>query len=566
MKEFLIILGLIIVAAAIKTALDERKNRKKFLQEMTDRFGAYEPNEMSPLRMDRVTHYHSFKKKENVIDDITFKDLNLEALYKKINVCRTFYGEEVLYDILRSPEFEEAPLKERDELVSFLYDNPDVAAQLSLYLSDIGREDVLPLCDCMSELEQLKSRTNLGRMIFTEFLCFLAGIGSVVLIFINPMAGFFAFFAVLFINLCVYFYRQRRIEGYARCIISVIRLIDSVRYLAKLSGDDVAGQRIAGMNSLCDKIASIKKGSFLLVSGRSGTGNLTDVVLDYFRMYLHLDLLRFYTMLGEVTQKKDDIIALSEMAGELDACVALASYRKSLVKWCRPKFTGAGKDGLYYKAEGLYHPLVKACVENDADFSKCVLLTGSNASGKSTYLRSVALGALMGQTIYTVCAGSYEAPFFVTATSMAVSDDVLVGDSYYMAEIKSLKRIMDLSGQGVPLLCVIDEVLRGTNTAERVAASTEILLQLSKKSLCFAATHDLELAGLLEDSFDNYHFSEDVDTDSGDISFGYKLMRGFAKSRNAIKLLILMGYDEEITDRAIDRCRTFLEDGVWKKI
>ena len=172
----------------------------------------------------------------------------------------------------------------------------------------------------------------------------------------------------------------------------------------------------------------------------------------------------------------------------------------------------------------------------------------------------------MGQTIYTVCAASYEAPFFVTATSMAVSDDVLAGDSYYMAEIKSLKRIMDLSRQDVPLLCVIDEVLRGTNTAERVAASTEILLQLSKRSLCFAATHDLELAGLLEDSFDNYHFSEDVDTESGDISFGYKLMSGFAKSRNAIKLLILMGYDEEITDRAIERCRTFLTEGVWKKI
>ncbi len=562
MKGFLIILGLILMAAAVKTALDDRKKRKKYLNELREKFGSLEPNEMSPLRLERVTHYHLGLERENGVDDITFRDLSMQALYEKINVCRTFYGEEVLYDMLRSPCMDETVLRERDELVSFLYDDPDHSAHLGLILSDIGREDILPLCDCMRALETLYNNSDTGRIIFTEVLCLLAGIGSVVLIFVRPMAGFFVFFAVLFINLCVYFYRQRKIEGYARCIISVIRLIDSVRHLKKMSGENAAGLRIAEMNSVCDRIASLKRGSFLLVTGRSGTGNLTDVILDYFRMYLHVDLIRFYSMLKEVMDKKEDILSLSRQAGELDACLALAAYRRSLKVWCRPSFS-AERSG-YYRAKGLYHPLVKACVENDADFSKSVLLTGSNASGKSTFLRSVALGAIMGQTLYTVCAKSYEAPFFVTATSMAISDDVLAGDSYYMAEIKSLKRIMDLTGGEKPLLCVIDEVLRGTNTAERVAASTEILSHLSKHSLCFAATHDLELAGLLEEEFVNYHFSEDVDTDSGDISFGYKLMPGWAKSRNAIKLLILMGYDEEITDRAIDRCRTFLDKGVWK--
>ena len=213
---------------------------------------------------------------------------------------------------------------------------------------------------------------------------------------------------------------------------------------------------------------------------------------------------------------------------------------------------------------GLCHPLISGCVSNDLDTASCVLLTGSNASGKSTFLRSVSLAAVMAQTIYTVNAEEYQAGIFRVATSMSISDDVLSGDSYYMAEIKSIKRIMAWAEDEVRLLCAIDEVLRGTNTAERIAASAEILTRLSKSSLCFAATHDLELATLLEGSFVNYHFTEEVDAKEGDITFSYKLLPGMAQSRNAIRLLSLMGYDGEIVKRAEERCDRFIREGVWK--
>ena len=113
------------------------------------------------------------------------------------------------------------------------------------------------------------------------------------------------------------------------------------------------------------------------------------------------------------------------------------------------------------------------------------------------------------------------------------------------------------------MLCFVDEVLRGTNTVERIAASTQILKSLHKPGVCcFAATHDVELTGLLEAEYENYHFEEQIA--DGDISFPYLLMPGRATSRNAIRLLEMMGYSEEIIKKADDQAAEFLKTGVWK--
>ena len=112
------------------------------------------------------------------------------------------------------------------------------------------------------------------------------------------------------------------------------------------------------------------------------------------------------------------------------------------------------------------------------------------------------------------------------------------------------------------MLCFVDEVLRGTNTVERIAASTQILKSLSQTGiLCFAATHDIELTELLQEDYDNYHFEEDVR--DGDVFFNYKLKQGKASTRNAIKLLELMGYDRDIIEKASRQAERFVTEGTW---
>ena len=130
----------------------------------------------------------------------------------------------------------------------------------------------------------------------------------------------------------------------------------------------------------------------------------------------------------------------------------------------------------------------------------------------------------------------------------------MAGESYYIAETKSLKRILDALKEDSAVLCVVDEVLRGTNTVERIAASSVVLQVMAEAgALCLAATHDIELCDLLSDSYDLYHFEEQVG--EGEMIFDFLLREGRATSRNAILLLRLMGFDEELVQRAFSRAQ-----------
>ena len=178
----------------------------------------------------------------------------------------------------------------------------------------------------------------------------------------------------------------------------------------------------------------------------------------------------------------------------------------------------------------------------------------------------VAINAILAQTIHTCSARSYEGGCYRIFSSMALRDDLANGESYYIVEIKSLKRIMDaaLDASASPLLCFVDEVLRGTNTVERIAASTQILHQLSIRRgvYCFAATHDIELTHLLDGDYDNYHFEEDVK--DHDVLFSYHLMSGRAQSRNAIKLLEVIGFTQDITQKSQKMAECFIKTGKWE--
>ena len=215
------------------------------------------------------------------------------------------------------------------------------------------------------------------------------------------------------------------------------------------------------------------------------------------------------------------------------------------------------------EVKNVYHPLIKKPVANSISTKHNVLLTGSNASGKSTFLKTIAVNALLSQTIYTSVSDYYKAPVYRIYSSMALRDDLSNSNSYYIVEIKSLKRILDAANkEGHPVLMFVDEVLRGTNTVERIAASSEILKSVSaSKALVFAATHDIELTTLLSGQYDNYHFQEKVTDD--EVIFDFKLYSGPATTRNAIKLLKTIGYNSDIIHAAENSARYFLENGKW---
>jgi len=290
-------------------------------------------------------------------------------------------------------------------------------------------------------------------------------------------------------------------------------------------------------------------------------GSLGEVLLDYIRMLTHIDLIKFNSMIKGIQDKQDDVYALFDTLGFIESTISIASFRESLKYWSLPEFDDNLKG---FEVSEVYHPMIAEPVTNSIDVTGNILLTGSNASGKSTFLKTIAINAILSQTINTSLSKHYKAPVFRIYSSMALRDDLANQDSYYIVEIKSLKRIVDATfAQGRPVLAFIDEVLRGTNTVERIAASSEILKSINKNNVvCFAATHDIELTNILKDCYENYHFQEEVTDD--DVKFNYMLFKGPATTRNAIKLLGVIGYNQDIIKGAESRATYFLENGLWK--
>lgn len=235
-----------------------------------------------------------------------------------------------------------------------------------------------------------------------------------------------------------------------------------------------------------------------------------------------------------------------KIVGKIEVSIAIASYREVLPYYTLPELDARNN---CLCIQEVYHPLIEDAVSNSVEFKSHIILTGSNASGKSSFIKAVAINALLAQTIYTCLAEKYSYCFCYPISSMAVKDNIVNGESYFIAEIKSIKKILDKLEKKVPCLCLIDEILKGTNTNERIAASTAIMSYIKDKNyLCIIATHDRELPGLLKGGYRNYHFREDV-TEKG-VEFDYKIHEGIASTTNAIKLLEVLGYDHVIIKEA----------------
>jgi DNA mismatch repair ATPase MutS len=280
-------------------------------------------------------------------------------------------------------------------------------------------------------------------------------------------------------------------------------------------------------------------------------------------VFVYADLIRFWRIRKNLIEHTDDIDRLVYLTGSVDALIAMSGYVESHSDHMSPSVFG---DSTVIDVRDVWHPLLDDPVPNSITVDRSILLTGANASGKSTFLKSMALAAIYAQTFGYVCAGGYHAPICLVSSAMSVKDDVTSGDSYYMAEIKAVKRMMDeyrmKQDNGVSFVCFVDELLSGTNTEERIAACTGILQSMDTEGVrVFAATHDIELTYLLADTYANYHFMEDLS--DGDVKFSYKLQDGPATSRNAIRLLQMLGFDEGIVDKAMDMVKRHGEEGIW---
>lgn len=539
--RFLWLLSLALLFAVISKLFFNQLAYHRLIDKLRSQWGVKQldrKHDFSKIR--RLLSVFPYSPSTFLVDDRTWQDLDMDHIYRRMDRTITFYGQQRLYQLLRNPLFDNHDLTKRAARIELFQNNPYLREKVQVMLSKIGDDDHTGLVDLLwdpSPIWYSRFHWGLSLMFFIALL-------SPLIFLVSITHGVLSILAIFIINSFIYYKVHKRISSNFL----------SIRMLAKLIhwGGKISTVQAPQLNEILIelKTAVNRVHSFLNVTSgiRIGVVNPADPILDallqYINIYFLLEVKGFYRAVKMINEHRTSFQEIFTIIGEIDACLAVASYRDSLQYCCQPQFVEDELQGC-----SLYHPLLETPVANTITIGdKGILITGSNMSGKSTFLRTVGLNALCGQTIYTCFAKDYRAPFVKVLTTIGRSDNIIEGKSYYLEEAKSILRIIQATEQdeNVKSLVILDEIYRGTNSEERIHAGYNVLKYLAKNN-CFVlvATHDLELTQMLEKYYVNYHFREQIG-DYG-LEFDYRLNPGPSQTRNAIALLKILGYPQEIT-------------------
>lgn len=515
-------------------------------------FGAVPDVHYFPEDMVHIRSYFDFRQEHGrdvfLLDEITWNDLEGDAVFRRINPGLTTSGEQYLYYMLRSPAQDAQTYETRRSLIDLMGREEGLRVKLQQILSRLGCTRRADLCGAFAPAER-------GPGWLLVYLALVIAVIAAVcaLPFARERAAM-ALILLLSANAGLHEFRLRRIQQDFATVNYTVGMVQTLERIRRLKRPELDRWLGRGYGALEHLRSVLRVGALPAMTDSGGPGDLLTTLLL-------LDLIAYEFLKNKLGRCHEEVFAVHQELGRLDAAIAVASYRASLPRWAEPELEFSGGPA-HLEIRALVHPLLEEAVPNDFDAGGPLLITGSNASGKSTYLKGAAWNAVLAQSICTCTADDYRASAFRIYTSMALQDDLLSGESYYIVETRSLKRILDAAAEPGPVLCAVDEVLRGTNTVERIAAASAVLETLADRGvLCLAATHDAELTTLLAGRYTACHFTEQLEGD--EISFDYRLRPGPAVTRNAIELLRIMGVEADVVDRARRRAAGYLDTGQW---
>lgn len=555
-QYYILLIAIAAVTIITVSVVKKRSAAKKLRQKIGLKWGKRPAEKYKDEDMQAIASYYDNLSEaecsKTFLDGITWNDLDMDNLFHRLNSTQSTVGEEYLYALLREPVTDSNLLNERNKLAEFFQNNDEHRISLQYLLAMLGKKRFSGASNYFfSTAEYAPFRRYKYIFLLVIFLL------SPIVMALNLSTGVLMLVASFFTNMTVYYKAKNELSAQ---LDSMSYLVNLIVYSRKIASCNIPGleEYTERLKKTASKIKGTSFKSFYQIFYQT-----QDPLLEYFKIVFLVELISFESINKKITRHRAELRTLYETVGLLDSMLAVASFRESVPFYTVPEMHKAGSGQKPSVAfEEIYHPLIDEPVTNSVEIKKPVLITGSNASGKSTFLKTAAINAIFAQTISTCLAKKYESSYFMIYTSMALKDDLQSNESYYIAEIKSLKRILDSLNDNYPLFCVIDEVLRGTNTIERIAASSEVMRYLSGRNcICLTATHDIELVSILERLFDNYHFQESFKDNT--IIFDYKIYPGKSNTRNAIKLLEIMGYPEDTVKAARDKAERFEREGSW---
>lgn len=499
-------------------------------------------------------YYRLMPSPGSEIDDITWTDLNMDAIFKRFKNAQSSVGDEYIYRFFRGQH--NPDLAHFETSVQAMHDIPQERARLQYAFHRIGRKTGNRLIDLIIDPDKFPKIPFLAIMLVS-----LLDVAGLVLMGFDMGYGVMAVVLGFCAALCFFYYTMKKVYLEMDTLEMFVRTVKAAKLFVKM---DIPAFRsetdgikkdlkiFENVNSMVDVVVHASA-----IGPSGGGGSIVTVMVAYFGLYA----VAYRALVHLFAKYQKQILQLYETVGYLELCISTASYRASLDYYCRPTF----HEKTQIDFEGIVHPLLKQPVANTHVIGNKILVTGSNASGKSTFARTLAVNAVLGQLFNTCLAIKYAFQPCAVVTSMNLKDDILTGDSFYVAEVKSLKRMIQKAAAPEYTMLFLDEIFKGTNVVERIAAASVIMKRLSEYS-CFVCltTHDLELCGVLGSRYENYHFQEHITDD--DILFDYKLWEGMTTGSNAIKMLAYCNYEPDIVAQAERFADRYRQSGVWGHI
>lgn len=492
--------------------------------------------------IEHIRTYFDHRPKEKfhqIITDNIANDLDIDRVFIRLDRTNSKIGQQYLYAKLRTI-YNINKNREFNNLVEKFDIDSGLSERSKKELSKLSSDDGY----CFEQLFQGEF-VPLGKLTLPYILTGLLILFILLSVYYDP------FFILLLLpiyifNAFLHYKNKRNILSHLMGIAELSRTLKIAKRLAK----ENEVRNFFQNTSFIERLHATKIKTTLITFENRSDNDLMSIIfifIELMKIAINYEVIMFNWFLKDIIKKRDDLRELFCFIGIIDTALSVSILKKE-ENLCNPLF----KEKKCIQVEDIIHPLVKGCVPNSLIISdKSLLLTGSNMSGKTTFIRAIAINIILAQTLGVCFASSYVAPFFKIFTSIRIRDNVEENTSYYLEEVLTIKEIVEQVNKEERCLFVLDELFKGTNTLERVAASKSILTYLnSRHHIVFVSTHDIELTSLLPNtSYDSYHFSEQVINQ--ELLFDYKLYKGELRNKNAIKILSLYNFPTTIIEDAV---------------
>lgn len=534
--------------------------KSKVVKNLNDIFGELPRDFFEDFDMGFVKQYYNIRKSHEAfnesIDELTWNDLEMDTVFKRINYTKTTLGESYLYYKLREIKYNKDEWEELEKLIKLFSSNEKLRNEVIILLQNVGKINDLNLINFIYNPKFIKIRG------YYKYPILLIGfLLSIVISFFFKNIGIALIVFFICVNILSYYSEKVFLEDKFKVITYLLNNINLCKKLSKIKNKEFeffSDNVNEALNNFSDLNKVRAYGSSFEKRGTSFSD--FEIIFDYIKMVFMIDIISYKNSVKILEKNKQNLYKIYDIVAKLDFAMSLTFYRKSIDEYTIPEFTESEDIEL----ENLYHPLVKNPIKNSISIKNNIIFTGSNASGKSTFIKGIALNCILAQSLNTALCSKYKCKFSKVVTSMAIRDNILLGESYFIAEIKSLKRLLDSLNGEIRVLAFIDEILKGTNTLERISSSASILKYAKNtKAKLFVATHDIELTEMITD-YENFHFSEIVTDD--EVTFDYKLKLGPSKTRNALKLLKTFDFENEVICLANSIYNDFIKTEKWHKV